>query len=108
MSRCKLLHLEWMGSEVTCRNGSLCCIAETGTTLYINYTLIKKKQKNFKLKNKIKKKEREGPCLKCGVWCWIWMKLETRRQDFHRETLRAQTGVVLGRMGGDQRMRSLE
>ena len=32
-----------------CKTGSLCCMTEIGTTLYINYTLIKIK-KNFKLK----------------------------------------------------------
>ena len=81
MSRCKLLHLEWMGSEVTCRNGSLCCIAETGTTLYITYTLIKKIQKNFKLKNKKKKKkERKGGAL-LEVWGLVLDLDETGDQE---------------------------
>ena len=45
-----------------------------------------------------------------GVWWWIWVKLETRRlwQYFCRETIRAHMGLVLVRMGGDQRMRGLE
>ena len=38
-----------------CMTGSLCCTTEIEETLYINYTLIKKK-KNKKLKKKNEKK----------------------------------------------------
>ena len=45
-----------------------------------------------------------------GLVVEIWVKLETRRlwQYLCRETIRAHTGLVLVRMGGDQRMRGLE
>ena len=68
VSRCKLLYIEWINNKVLlystgnyiqypminhsqkeyeknvyiCITESLCCIAEMNTTLYINYTSIKK------------------------------------------------------------------
>ena len=75
VSRCKLLHVEWISNEVrlygtgnsmqslgidhdgrqyekknVCITGSVCGTAEPDPTLEINYTLIKKKIKNRKLK----------------------------------------------------------
>ena len=69
IGRCKLLHLEWINNGVLCTAqgiisnvlvrkrmcacvytaGSLCCTAETDTTLLINHLL--KKSKYIKIKN---------------------------------------------------------
>ena len=103
MSTCAHYHWRSTVGICICITESLCCTAETNTTLLINYT-------------SIKKKELEKHCSKAGVLnlgfiCGNWKKIPTC-SGHHNPTLlppppRASDLLILGEWTGQQKILNL-